>query len=226
MSVLKLSSRTSLSSSSQPTKNLGAPRRLSPGLLGSDITVPRGSPQRSTTPSHTNTPMGEARGRGKGWPCLSRRQSREVKAWDTARSGEPTAGQASAVTSLLRFLMLHSANSHLRWLVWVSYESSATWRLKLQQFDVFSSISFQAWLSCKTNPLNVTNVVLKSAAILLYSFASHSWQNISSFMLLDVGNIIIYVLMAHLCSEIINTELFITNSNLRNFKLHKPQHQS
>lgn len=71
MSVLMLSSRTSLSSSSQPTKNLGAPRRLSPGLLGSDITVPRGSPQHPTTPSYTNTPPeqatdGRAQGLGKG----------------------------------------------------------------------------------------------------------------------------------------------------------------
>lgn len=70
MSVLMLSSGTSLSSSSQPTKNLGAPRRLSPGLLGSDITVPHGSPQRATTPSYTNTPPelaadGRARSRGR-----------------------------------------------------------------------------------------------------------------------------------------------------------------
>lgn len=58
-----LSSRASLSSSSQPTKNLGAPRRLSPGLLGSDITVPRGVPQRPTAPSYTNTPLLRVGGR-------------------------------------------------------------------------------------------------------------------------------------------------------------------
>lgn len=76
MSVLMLPSWPSLSSSSQPTKNLGAPRWLSPGLLGSDITVPRGSPQRPTAPSYTNTPPerpadGRARGLGRGADPLS-----------------------------------------------------------------------------------------------------------------------------------------------------------
>ncbi|TNN49492.1 hypothetical protein EYF80_040333 [Liparis tanakae] len=55
MSVLMLSSRDSLSSSSQPTKNVGAPRRLSPGLLGSDITVPRGRPQGPAAASDAKT---------------------------------------------------------------------------------------------------------------------------------------------------------------------------
>lgn len=35
------------------------------------------------------------------------------------------AGQSSAMSSLLRFLILHSANSHLICLVWVSQESAA-----------------------------------------------------------------------------------------------------
>lgn len=59
MSVLMLgqSSRPSLSSSAQPTKNLGAPCWLSPGLLGSDITVHSGSdPLLPAAPSHNTTP--------------------------------------------------------------------------------------------------------------------------------------------------------------------------
>ena len=155
MSVLMLSSRASLSSSSQPTKNLGAPRRLSPGLLGSDITVPRGNRQRLAAPSYTNTPPeraadGRARGLGErerstlpgpdsragvwgGWVGLD-----SIGGGDSNRRGYMTndgAGQSSGMTLLLKFLILHSGNSHLIWLGWVSNKPSAAWRLKLHLYD-------------------------------------------------------------------------------------------
>jgi len=105
MSVLMLSSRDSLSSSSQPTKNLGAPRRLSPRLLGSDITVPRGRPQGPAAASDAKTRRRRRGGRQAWREWVGRKREAEGDRGGVgggARTSEVTWEMAAVASPLWR----------------------------------------------------------------------------------------------------------------------------